>query len=287
MKYEARRAFIQKWLDIGQAITRARRSIESARVERLPFKQLTDRLRCLHTDSQSWEIVGAVIERPRTIEQNRVLALVLRELLETIDRTTGLNRESLDRKIRRILPILPPEFSEPISRDCLSHRRKTRRAIGFRCLPDYEIDDEWYLFLVRCYVESGDDRFIKAILKHPLRLSSVDPFHLIKVFAVDDYWQMRVVQATLWQDREVALNLSAAYPKAFVWAAGRIGDAELVPEIARCFGSVRDQGELVGIVAWAYGKLGAYDRLEALVPLLDELEKDVQCALVHALERRA
>ena len=230
-------------------------------------------------DSPSWEIVNAIIEQPRTVEQNRVLALLLRELLQTIDRTTGLNRDSLDRKIGRILPTVPAEFSEPIARECLSHRRKTRRTVGFQCLPNYEIDDEWSLFLVQRYEESGDARFVTAILEHPLRLSSVDPLHLIKVFAVDDYWQMRIVLATLCQDRELALSLAAGYPKAFVWAAVRLGDTGLLPEITRCFELAHDQGELVGIVAWAYEELGAYESLEALSPLLDELETGLQLFL--------
>ena len=101
----------------------------------------------------------------------------------------------------------------------------------------------------------------------------------MEAFAGDKYWLMRVVEATLKQDRAVALSLAASHPSAFVWAAGRIGDAGLVPEIARCFETANDKVSLIGIVAWAYGKLGAYDQLEALSPMLDELAQQHNLAL--------
>jgi hypothetical protein len=98
----------------------------------------------------------------------------------------------------------------------------------------------------------------------------------LKAFAGDQYWLMRVVEAALKKDRALALNLAASHPHAFVWAAGRVGDPGLVPEISHCFETANDKVNLIGIVAWAYGKLGAYDQLEALSPMLDELEHEYQ-----------
>ena len=262
----------------SQAIEDARHTIALARVRCLPFERLIDRLRRVLTDEQSSEIVYAVIEAPRSEEQDHALAAALRELLAMADRAPGRRREWLDRKIGRILPTLPTELSQPIARECLSHRRKARRTIGFRCLSLDTVDDGLSLFFLSRFDETGDDRFLKALLRHPLRLTCVDPRRFIDVFEGDDYWLMRVVEATLREDRAAGLSLAARLPVSFIWAAGRLGDPRLVLEIARCFETANDKLSLVGIVAWAYGKLGAYDRLEALSPVLDELAREHEIA---------
>lgn len=163
-------------------------------------------------------------------------------------------------------------------RECLLHRRKGRRNIGFRCRSFGSVDDELSLFLLSRFDETGDDRFLKALLAHPLRLTSVDPRRLIEAFDGDEYWVMRVVEATLREDRVAGLGLAAKFPASFIWAAGRLGNPGLPPEIFRCFETANDRLSLIGIVAWAYGKLGAYDQLEDLSRLVDDLAKEHEIA---------
>lgn len=256
------------------AIEDARRTIALARVRCLPFARLVDRLRGVLDDEQSSEIVYAVIEARRSKKQNQALAAVLFELLATADRTPGRRREWLDRQIGRILATLPPEQSQPIAHETLSHRRKARRSIGFRSLSVDTVDDKLSLFFLKRFDETGDERFLKVLLRNPLRVTCVDPRRLIDAFEEDKYWQMRVVEATLREDRAAGLSLGASHPASFIWAAGRLGDPRLLPVISNCFETANNKVSIVGIVAWAFGKLGAYDQLEALTPVLDELSRE-------------
>jgi hypothetical protein len=265
-------------LRANQCIADARRTIVLGRLRCLSFDTLLHRLRNVLTNEEAYDIIYAVIERPRSEEEDRALAAALVDLLATADRTPARRREWLDRQIGRILSTLPRELSQPIAREFLLDRRKSRRTIGFHCLSLDSIDDELSILFLRGFDETGDDRFLKALLRQPLRLNCVDPRRLIDAFNGDDYWVMRVVEATLREDRTAGLSLAAAFPASFVWAVGRLGDPDLLPEISRCFKTANDKLNLVGIVAWAYGKLGAYDQLEDLSCLLDELAKEYEIA---------
>lgn len=91
--------------------------------------------------------------------------------------------------------------------------------------------------------------FLKILLRHPLRLTVMNPVTLAEQFVDDDYWRMRVVEATLRSDFHAGTVLASGYPKAFIWASGRLGDQRLLPFVSESFRITNDKALLVGITA--------------------------------------
>lgn len=255
------------------AIHDARRTINLALVRCIPFDSLVERLRQLPTDSLSSEIVYALEECERTSDQNQSLATALRELTRIVDDTKGINKERMDRRIGRLLKILPPDLSQPIALECISHKRKSCRTAGLKGLKLETLDETTSRYLIDCFDSSNDVRILKALLRYPIILDSVEPTRLIALFQDDDYWQMRVVEATLRADKNVGLHFAQTLPASFVWAAGRIGDRTLLSAVSNCFDVANDKLHLIGIVSWAYGKLGAYTELNAMCSTLEAFEE--------------
>ena len=254
------------------AIEDARNTINMAKFRCMSFDQLLDNLYDLISSGESPAAIYAISEIDRTREQNQALALSLQALFRKVDCTKGVNKERLDRQIGRLLRILPTDLSQPIALNCISHSRKSRRTAGLRCLDLNTLDDETSRYLVDCFDRTSDNRIAKSLLKHPLQLRTIEPTRLIAVFESDQYWQMRVVEATLRADQSIGLSFADTHPAAFVWAAGRLGEAQFLPTITHCFDVTNDKLSLIGIVAWAYGKLGAISELRNLRDVLDELE---------------
>ena len=255
------------------AIADARRAFELAEFRCISVDRLIERVVGLVSEKQSSEIVYAIEERSLTDEQDSSLVLALQALLLTVDSARGIDKGRFDRRIGRLLCVLPTELSQPIAVDCISHRRKSRRTAGLKCLSVDCMDEATCRTLVGCFIRIGDERILKALLSQPLRLGCISPTRMMASFEDDEYWQMRVVEATLRADRTVGADYSATHPHAFVWAAGRLGDTELIPAVSRCLEGADNRWRLVGIVAWAYGKLQASSELRALRCVLDDLER--------------
>ena len=260
------------------AIYDARRTIDLANVRCIPFDCLIERLRESHTDSLSSEITYAIEERDLTTEQLDSLALAIRELISKVNNTPRINRERMDRRIGRLLQILPPDLSKPIALTCISHKRKSHRTAGLKGLRLTSIDQELSDILMECFDNTNDVRILKSLLKFPLIFTSADPRRLLQIFEADEYWRMRVIEATLRADREFAIDLYDTYPASFIWAAGRIGDSRLLPKVKEYFEGASDKLDLLSIVSWAYGKLGAQEELQSLQALLEKLEEEYEIA---------
>lgn len=261
-----------------QPMEDARRTIELARIRCLRFPQLVQRLRKLPSDDQASEIVLAIIEAQRNGQEDRQLVAVLHDLLLLGDRIPSQRREWLERQVGRILKTLPPRHSWPLVRECLLHRRKSRRTAGFRALSLDRIDEDISQFLLERFKATGDDRFLKVLLNHPLQLGSVDPRILLDAFDGDGYWMMRTIEAVLRSDLDTGESYAATHRAEFIWAAGRIGDERLVSKIADCLEAANDKLPLVAVVAWAFGRLNALEHLQAMQTMLDELARQ------HAIE---
>ena len=265
--------FILEKYHARSAITDAWRTIELAEYRCIPVDRLIERVVGLVSERQYSEIILAIEESNLTDVQSNSLVIALQRLMQNVDSARGIDKGRFDRCIKRLLCVLPTELSQPIALDCISHRRKSRRTAGFRCLSVDCINEETYQYLVRRFEETGDKRILKALLSQPLRLSCIEPARMMASFEDDEYWQMRVVEAALRADRSVGIAYSATHPHAFVWAAGRLSDINLLPAVSRCLKEADKRWRLVGIVAWAYGKFQALDELRALHSVLEDLER--------------
>jgi hypothetical protein len=252
------------------AIEDARRTIALAKVRCLSFDALLERLRCVLTDSTPSEVVYAVIETERDAEQDHKLAQVVVDLAKTADQAPRKEKEWLDRQIGRLLSALPKVVARPIAREFLTHSRKIRREIGLKRLALEVADEETTRLLLARFEQTNDIDFLKAILRHPLLLDLINPSTLIAQFD-EDYWKMRVVEATLRSNEAAGIALAHSHPLPFVWAVGRTENPRFVPIVSDCLRRANDKATLIGIVAWAFGKLQAAAQLQALEPLLDQL----------------
>ena len=189
---------------------------------------------------------------------------------QVIDGTKSIDKARLDRQIGRLLWTVPRDLSQRIALGFLSHQRKSRRTAGLKCLDIDAMDGETSQYRMKCLDRTGDDRIVKALLQHPLRLNCIEPSSLLALFEGEAYWQMRVLEATIRTDRDIGISLAKAYPLAFIHAAGRVGDSRLLSALSKCFDVAEDKLALVGIVAWAYGKLGVHSEIIALGCVLEE-----------------
>ena len=254
-----------------RAILDARRAIELAEIRCVSVDGLIERVSGLASDPRSAEIVLALEEATLSEEQGSVLGAAVKSLLDIIDTTRGIDRGCLDRRVGRLLFVLPDELAVPIALACVAHRRKSRRVAGLKRLGD-SVDRQAYSHLVDCFDATGDARIAKAILRYPLQADCIGLGRLMDAVGDDEYWQMRVVEAALRGDRAAGLEFVDTFPHAFAWAAGRVGDPELLGTVSQCLEVAEERLAVVGIVAWAYGKLGAASELNELQSALHRLE---------------
>lgn len=258
-----------------RAIDDARRAISLAKVRCLPFRELLERLRHLFDDAAPDELIFAIGELSRNDDESRQLAQVISDLVQASDRAPG-RKEWFDRRLRDLLATLPAAYARPIAMACLAHRRKSRRTAGFRTMALHDMDEDSTRMFICRFGETGDERFLKELLRHPLQLAAADPARLIQHFEGDEYWQMRVVEATMRANVPSSLPFAKSHPHAFIWAAGRLRQEQFVSTIRECLNASNDKTALIGIVTWAFGKLNAYADLEALEALLDILDDQIR-----------
>jgi hypothetical protein len=264
---------IRKKHEANMVIADARSTISLAKIRCLPFDELLTRLRNIFTDTSADEVILTICEVSRDSRQDRQLASAVRQLAAKADTLNSREKARYDRRLKSLLATLPLAVARPIAMDFLDHPRKSRREAGFERLELDTIDDQATINFVSRYMATGDHRFLQALLRHPLRLETVDPSFLVLQFAGDEYWQMRVVESTLRTAFSAGVAFSKTHPRLFIWASGRLKDERLLPLIRESFRTSNDKVALLGIVAWAFGKLKAYDELTKLEPFLSELEE--------------
>lgn len=265
--------FIPEKYDARFALEEARRTMELAEFRCICDAGLIDRVVGLASERKSHEIVLVIEERSLSYEQNQALLLATKKLMQNVDSTKGIDKGCMDRRIGRLLCVLPSDLSQAVAIDCISHSRKSRRSAGLKCLNVEDIDAATYLRLIERFKSTGDARILKAILRLPLQLGCIDIDCLMEIFKDEEYWQMRVVEAALKADRAVGKAYATSHPYVFIWAAGRLGNTTLLPTVTHCLNEAEKKWPIVGIVAWAYGKFKASAELKALSNLMKGLER--------------
>jgi hypothetical protein len=205
-----------------------------------------------------------------TPSEQQTLATGMVDLAGKTEDTSTEVKSTADRLLLRLVRILPLELATHFAEPYLDHRRKTRRKWAYATLRDKPITGENIERVGRIFRRTGDKALLPFITRTPecVRMLGAD-FLLAKLAAKDqEYWRMRVLQAVLTYDRNAAIALSEQLPWEFTFAAGRTEDKTLVPAIQSLFEGNSDNGKFVSIYAWALGKLGARQELEALESFL-------------------
>lgn len=251
-------------------IVSARRTLALAKVRCIPFNEKLRRLKMGLEEQFFDELAFAVGESNRSARQNLQLASIAAKLAKKADELRSGERAQLDRRVAKLLRVLPTHLARPIVMKYLSDQLKQRRLIGLKCITTEGIDVDFVQFLWGRFCETGDNALLKVILGKPIQLSELNPSKLVDSFA-EDYWKMRVIEATLKADTGRGAAFATSHPRLFIWACGRLRNRQMTSAIVDCLSTASDQVELIDITAWALGKLGAAKDLVRLEALLDQL----------------
>jgi hypothetical protein len=252
------------------SIVAARKTLALAKTRCLPFKEKLRRLKRGLNEEFFDELAFAVAESERSARQNAKLASVVADLAKKSNHLRTSERARLDRRVGKLLRVLPSDLARPIVVSLLSDPLKRRRQIALKCIRSEEMDDHLVQFLWNRFRETDDNILLKVILSRPIPLALLDPHTLIHSFD-DDYWKMRVIEATLKTDISRHTEFASLYPLPFIWACGRLGNRRMISDVFDCLSNAHDKAGLIDITAWALGKLGATAELEDLEALLNEL----------------
>jgi hypothetical protein len=259
------------------SIVGARKTLALAKTRCLPFKEKLRRLKRGLDEESFDELAYAVGESARSARQNADLASVVADLAKKSDHLRTSERTRLDRRVGKLLRVLPFELARPVLVDFLSDPLKQRRQIALKCIRSEVMDDHLVRVLWNRFLETEDNTLLKVILGKPISIALLDPRRMIRSFD-DDYWKMRVIEATLKTDVSRGTEFGSLYPRPFIWACGRLGNRGMISKVFDCLSNAHDKVALIDITAWAFGKLGATAELNKLEALLNELSEQFAAA---------
>ena len=263
---------LRRKLIAQSSLVSARKTLMLAKVRCLPFKEKLRRLKRGLDEEYFDELAFAVGETERSKRQNSELAAIVANLAKRSTHLGSNGRARLDRRIGKLLRVLPFDLARPIVLDLLSSPLKQRRRVALKGIRSEAMDGRFVQFLWNRFLETGDNTLLKVILSRPIPLDRLDPYRLIDSFD-EDYWKMRVIEATLKADISRGPELAASHPLPFIWACGRLEDRRMTSRVVDCLSSAADKASLIDIVAWALGKLGAIAELTKLEALLNQLSE--------------
>jgi hypothetical protein len=254
------------------SLVSARRTLALAKIRCLPLKEKLRRLKNGLDEEYFDELAFAVGESERSKHQNTELAAIVANLAKRSAHLRSSERARLDRRVGKLLRVLPFDLARPIVLDLLSDPLKQRRKIALKGVRSEAMDDHFVELLWNRFRETDDVSLLKVILGRPIPLDTVDPYRLIDSFD-EDYWKMRVIEATLKADGSRGTEFASSHPLPFIWACGRLEDRRMTSSVVDCLSSAPDKVALIDITAWALGKLGATAELTRLEALLNQLSE--------------
>lgn len=254
------------------SLVNARKTLALAKVRCLPLNEKLRRLRKGLDEVYFDELAFAVGESDLSKRQNAELAAIVANLAKRSVHLRSSERARLDRRVGKLLHILPFNLARPIVLDLLSDPLKQRRKIALKGIRSEAMDDHFVQSLWNRFCETGDLGLLKVILGRPIPLDVLDPYRLIDSFD-EDYWKMRVIEATLKADESRGAEFASSHPLPFIWACGRLEDRRMTSSVVDCLSSAPDKVALIDITAWAFGKLGATKELTRLEALLNQLSE--------------
>lgn len=252
------------------SLVSARRTLALAKVRCLPLKEKLRRLKRGLDEEYFDELAFAVGESERNKLQNMELAAIVAKLAKRSTHIRGSERARLDRRVGKLLQLLPFDIARPIVLDLLSDPLKQRRKMALKGIRAEAMDDHFVHLLWNRFRETDDVSLLKVILGRPIPLDTLDPYRLVDIFD-EDYWKMRVIEATLKADGSQGMQFASSHPLPFIWACGRLEDGHMTSSVVECLSNAPDKVVLIDITAWALGKLGATRELTRLEALLDNL----------------
>jgi hypothetical protein len=170
-------------------------------------------------------------------------------------------RPGLDTTLRRLILLLPADGQLELALQFIQSRRKSRRWVGIQLLVPH-FRPEHKQVLLDCHRRTGDERALTALTRVDADLTDVADMLLVTLG--DRYKHGRVFEKLIRRDLARAEELSATYPFAFVWGAGRARLPEALPVVLRLLEERRHNLHELGLFIWCLGRLGAKPELQRL-----------------------
>ena len=242
------------------------RTIRFARLRCLSVAQIFDRISNLEDDDAN-DYVYRLSEMQLTDTEIEHLVAVMDEVAQRSEYTPAKLKAKLDRRLLRLVRLLPSVFANHFAEPFVSHRRKARRQWAYSALREKEITESIAVKLLEVFHQTGDQEALKLIARNPPRIPEIGAQVLLENLE-DEYWRARVVEALLLNNRQVALAISSQYPIEFAHAAGRVEDTSLLGTLSDLFDHNQHDIDFLSMYAYALGKLQGRDLLQSLEKFL-------------------
>jgi len=243
------------------AVQELRGAIRYASYRCLTVPELMTRL--LEHDDIDTTCVDRLSELDLSDADCRCLSETVCELAARGERAPSKLKAKIDRTILRILRVMPNELSAQFAKRYLGHRLKGRRKWAYSAFRNVPLSAQLANTLASVYRERGDQEALKLIARNAKQVVSIGPEFLLEHLD-EEYWRARVIEAALLEDLSAAIQLAEKYPFEFAHAVGRIEDADLLDTLCNLFPAHSTDVAFLSIYAYALGKLGASEQLDAL-----------------------
>ena len=223
------------------------RTIRFARIRCLPRYEVIEQV--LTLDSLDFGKLDAFAYRITELQLTAAELGFLSASMTGIARTTEGSPPDVQRLVEkallRLIRLLPRTPAKKFALPYLDHKRKGRRKWAYFILRDeHKLSPRTAATLAKVYLETGDKEFLGTLTRTPecVRLLGAQ-FLIDKLNGKDEeHWRGRVLQCLLTYNREEAIALAPRFPWEFTYAAGRSGDASLLPTLQSLFQSHSNAG---------------------------------------------
>jgi hypothetical protein len=251
------------------ALRELKRAIGYGCVRCLTVQEIIDRICDPDRNDEGIDYVQRLHELQLTDSDFEHIATAMNGLAERSERAPSKSKARIDRKLLRLVRLLPSELACHFAEPFVDHPRKARREWAYAALRKKQISKTVATKLLQNFSKTADQEALNLIARNPERAVDVD-VDLLLANLEERYWRARVIQALITLNRRKALSVSRIYPFEFAHAVGRAGDVSMLEALRVLFLSNSHDAEFLAIYAYALGKLGCRTELDSLDQFIRE-----------------
>lgn len=243
-------------------------TVSMAQIRCLTREEILDRLRASPEDPEESALLYRLEECGLATEDAARVAEIATKLAK-LEGLRSRDRQRVDSRLKRLLRVLPDEFSNPIAWQLLGSKYRSRRDIAYRVLCRVGLTTAQAQDLVNRFRDTADQAALELVVRSPSVLIKVDIAYVLESLT-EEYWRARAIQILLDANKEMAIQLSSKYPFELAHAIGRTRNPSLITHLRDIAAQHWHDLRFAGICAWAYGQLGAGNELASLADSVQE-----------------
>ncbi|HWB53779.1 MAG TPA: hypothetical protein VG722_06290 [Tepidisphaeraceae bacterium] len=228
----------------------------------LSSKALFRRLYFRWNDPRYTELVTELLSRDLNQAESELFFQGLQNFLAKAEKWPSPEKHRVERIAYRLCRQLAAEQAAIIGLECIKSPRLGKRRIAIRLFKQFGIVKDAVPILIGLACDLGDHDSAELLARDPRDLGPNNLDTLLSVLN-EDYWKARVFEWMLTNRMPEVLLLANSYPTAFVWAAGRISDPNLIPVMTQLVVEHPEDFKLLQFYIWALGKMRAQRELGA------------------------